>query len=136
MTRLRSKVSLALVPAAALLGMASVLPAQTAPKPDGGALFRMRCQSCHSVVPGARAVLAPNLAGVTGRKAASATFNYSPALKASNLTWTRANLDRYLTGPTKMVPGTRMVISVSDAKQRAAIIDYLVRPATAPAPAK
>jgi cytochrome c len=69
------------------------------------------------------------LAGLLGRKAASTQFNYSPALKASKLTWTRANLERYLTGPGQMVPGTRMVISVSDPAQRAAILNFLARPA-------
>ena len=107
--------------------MASAMPAQ-AQAPDGATIFRMRCGSCHTVVPAARAVLGPNLSGVTGRKAASTTFNYSPALKASGLTWTRANLDRYLTAPTRMVPGTRMVIAVSDAAQRAALLNYLARP--------
>jgi cytochrome c len=95
--------------------------------PDGAALFRQRCQSCHSVTAGPSTPLAPNLAGVVGRKAASTGFNYSTALKASKLTWTRANLDRYLSGPMRMVPGTRMVISVTDAQQRAAVVDYLAR---------
>ena len=123
----------ALIPAAGLLAMAGSLPAQTpaqAPaQPDGAALFRMRCASCHTVAPGARAVLGPSLAGITGRNAAATAFNYSPALKASNLAWNRANLDRFLAGPTRMVPGTRMVISVTDARQRAAILDYLAKPA-------
>ena len=118
-----------LVAAAGLIAVATSLPAQTPAQPDGAALFRMRCASCHAVVPGARAVIGPNLAGVTGRKAAATTFNYSPALKASNLTWNRANLDRFLAGPTRMVPGTRMVIAVTDAQQRAAILDHLARPA-------
>ena len=118
-----------LVAAAGLIAVATSLPAQTPAQPDGAALFRMRCASCHAVVPGARAVIGPNLAGVTGRKAAATTFNYSPALKASNLTWNRANLDRFLAGPTRMVPGTRMVIAVTDAQQRAAILDHLARSA-------
>lgn len=118
-----------LVAAAGLTAVAASLPAQTPAQPDGAALFRMRCASCHAVVPGARTVIGPNLTGVTGRKAAATTFNYSPALKASNLTWNRANLDRFLAGPTRMVPGTRMVIAVSDARQRAAILDHLARPA-------
>jgi cytochrome c len=112
--------------ALALLCASSGLQAQNAP--DGAAQFRMRCASCHTVVPGGRAVLGPNLSGVVGRKAASTPFNYSPALKASNLTWTRANLDRFLTAPTRMVPGTRMVIGVSDSAQRAALLNYLTRP--------
>ncbi len=111
-----------------LVAMIASLPAQ-AQAPDGAALFRMRCGSCHTVEPAGRAVLAPNLSGVTGRKAASTTFNYSPALKAANVIWTRANLDRFLTAPGRMVPGTRMVIAVSDAAQRAAILNYLTRPA-------
>lgn len=120
--------ALLLIPALTLLGTAVALPAQTAPRPDGATLFRLRCASCHNMTPGARSVLAPSLIGVVGRKAASSTFNYSPALKTSNLTWTRANLDRYISGPTRMVPGTRMVIAISDAAQRAAILDHIARP--------
>jgi cytochrome c len=116
------------VPVAAFAAMVSTIPAASAPAIDGGALFRQRCGSCHNMTPGARALLAPSLVGVVGRKAASTTFNYSAALRASNLTWTRANLDRYLTAPGQMVPGTRMVIGVSDAAQRAAILNYLTKP--------
>ncbi|MEO6716072.1 MAG: c-type cytochrome [Novosphingobium sp.] len=119
-----------LAPAAALIGMASAYPAAGGPAPDGAQLFQQRCAACHTVVPGARTTLAPNLAGLLNRKAASTAFNYSPALKASNLTWTRANLDRYLTGPGQMVPGTRMVISISNPAQRAAVLNYITtRPA-------
>jgi cytochrome c len=114
--------------AAGLLSTASALSA-AGPVPDGALLFQQRCAACHTVTPGARAVLAPSLAGLLGRKAASTQFNYSPALKASKLTWTRANLERYLTGPGQMVTGTRMVISVSDPAQRAAILNFLARPA-------
>lgn len=120
------RTALLAIPALTLLGMAASLPAQTA-RPDGAALFRMRCASCHNMTPGGRAVLAPSLIGVVNRKAASTTFNYSPALKASGLTWNRATLDRYISAPTRTVPGTRMVISVTDAAQRAAILDFLTR---------
>ncbi len=116
--------------AAGPLAMATALPAApAAPGPDGAALFRQRCAGCHSVAPGAGAMVGPNLAGVVGRKAASAKFTYSPALKASKLVWNRATLDRFLTAPMKLVPGTRMVVSVSDARQRAAILDFLAKPA-------
>ena len=110
--------------------MAAALAAQPAlaadPAPNGQTLFTQRCQACHSVTPGQRGVLAPNLSGVVGRKAATVPqFNYSPALKASNVTWNRANLDRFLQAPMRMVPGTRMVIAVPDAQQRAAILNFL-----------
>ena len=117
-----------LIPALTLLGMAAALPAQTAPRPDGATLFRQRCASCHNMTPGAKAVLAPSLIGVLNRKAAATAFNYSPALKASNLTWNRATLDRYIAAPGRTVPGTRMVIAVSDAAQRGAILDFITRP--------
>jgi cytochrome c len=99
----------------------------TAAPPDGATVFRQRCQTCHSVVPGQPARLGPNLAGVVGRKAAATPFNYTPALKGSKLVWTRANLDRFLTAPTRMVPGTRMVMPITDAQQRAAVLDFLTR---------
>ena len=117
--------SLLVVPAV-LLGLASVLPAAGA-APDGAALFRQRCASCHTMTPGARAVLGPSLVGVVGRKAGSTEFNYSPALKASNIAWTEANLNRFLAGPGQMVPGTRMVISVSDPAQRSVIVKFIVQ---------
>jgi cytochrome c len=113
-----------LAPVAALIAGVSAMPASGA-GPDGQLLFQQRCAACHTVTPGARTVLAPNLAGLLNRKAASTAFNYSAALKASNLTWTRANLERFLQGPGQMVPGTRMVITISDPAQRAAVLNYI-----------
>lgn len=111
---------------AAALAVSSSAMAQSDP---GEAQFNQRCKVCHVVTPGgAPGPLAPNLRGVVGRKAASTAFKtYSPALKASNQVWTAANLDKFLTAPGKLVPGTRMVIAVSDAAQRKAIIAYLAK---------
>lgn len=118
-------IALATLPAAALaLQLAPPAPAA----PNGEVLFRQRCASCHVGAGTAPSTLAPSLTGVVGRRAARTSFaTYSPALRASNLRWTRANLDRYLTAPARLVPGTRMVIAVPDPRQRAAIIDYLAR---------
>lgn len=99
-------------------------PSIAVDKPNGQTLYQQRCASCHGA-PDRPSTLAPSLAGVFGRKAGSTSFNYSPALKASGITWNRANLDRFLTAPVRMVPGTKMVISVSDPAQRAAVLDYL-----------
>ncbi len=112
------------------IGVAIVLAplafAQTAPAaPNGAMLFKQRCSSCHASQKGAPSPLGPNLSAVTGRKAGATSFKYSPALKASNIVWTKANIDKFVAGPGKMVPGTRMVISVADAKQRAAIVNYV-----------
>jgi cytochrome c len=92
--------------------------------PTGEQLFRQRCAACHSVVAGKNGV-GPSLTGVVGRKAASTKYAYSAALKKSNLTWTRASLDRYLSGPARMVPGTKMTYALSDQTQRTAVIQYL-----------
>lgn len=106
---------------AALLG-ATAAPAFAQDAAAGGADFKQRCQTCHAGPPNA---IAPNLAGVVGRKAASTSFTYSSALKASGLTWSPATLDRFLASPAKTVPGTRMLVSTPDAKQRANLIAYL-----------
>jgi cytochrome c len=103
------------------VGMAVAAP----PAPAGQAIFEQRCSACHSVERDENDV-GPSLAGVVGRKAGSlAGFDYSPALKASGKVWTRAQLDQFLAAPQKMMPGTRMSISVSAADQRQAIIAYL-----------
>ncbi|HEY7798010.1 MAG TPA: cytochrome c family protein, partial [Hyphomonadaceae bacterium] len=64
--------------------------------------------------------------GVVGRGAASApAYNYSPALKASGVTWTPENLDKWLTDPRGLVKGVRMGFRLTDARQRADVIAYL-----------
>jgi cytochrome c len=93
--------------------------------PSGDQLFRQRCAMCHSVDRARTTPLGPNLAGVVGRKAGATTFAYSPQLKASGLTLNTATLDRYLAAPTRVVPGTKMVIAVPNAAERAALVSYL-----------
>lgn len=120
---------LLLLPATGLMALTSLLPvsgpARGAAPPDGHTLFRQRCSSCHAVEAGKNSVLGPNLAGVVGRKAGSQQFNYTPALKTSQIVWTDKQLDAFLAAPAKMVPGTRMVIGLPDPAQRAAVIHYL-----------
>ena len=90
----------------------------------GKAVFN-QCTACHVFKPGQTGVAAPNLFGVVGRKAASTGFSYSAALKASKLTWDKATLSTFLKAPGKLVPGTRMVIAVTNDTQRANLIAYL-----------
>lgn len=70
----------------------------------------------------------PSLSGVVGRKAGSLpNYAYSPALKASRLTWNPVTLDRWLRDPKKLVPGTKMPFGgIADAKTRKAVVDYLM----------
>jgi cytochrome c2 len=89
----------------------------------GQALFQDRCSQCH--VLGGQG-MGPDLTGVVGRKAGSApNFSYTPALTASGLTWTPASLDRFLTDPRALVPGTAMRVKLIDPARRADVIAYL-----------
>jgi cytochrome c len=89
----------------------------------GAEVYQDRCGACH-VLNGVGQ--GPSLVGVVGRKAASVPgFNYSDAMKASGLTWTAANLDRFVSGPTKLVPGTAMRAVVPDPTERRDLIAYL-----------
>lgn len=91
----------------------------------GRQLFAARCSVCHGA-DAIGGVMAPNLTKVVGSKAAGATFaRYSAALKASGLTWTPANLDSFLTAPGKLVPGTSMMMAVSNPADRTNLIAYL-----------
>lgn len=112
---------------AVLVALAGSALAQGAPGADtatGQQVYEVRCSFCHG--EGGVGGQGPALIGVIGRKAGSVpNFAYSPALKSSALTWTPANLDRFLTNPAELVPGTSMPMSVPDAKERADLMAYL-----------
>jgi cytochrome c len=102
---------------------ASTAIAGTAGDPVHGKALYQGCAACHSIDDND---LGPLHRGVVGRKAGTvADYNYSAALKASGLTWTEANLDRWLTNPSALVPGTKMFFKIDDPQARADIIAYL-----------
>ena len=83
------------------------------------------CGVCHSVEPGQN-MIGPSLAGVVGRKAGSVSgANYSPAMQSANITWTEANLRRYIRDPSAVVPGGTMPNPGLDAAQTQAVVNYL-----------
>lgn len=102
------------------LGAALSLAAAPALAADGAQLFNMQCKMCHNGTP-----MGPPLAGVAGGPVAAKAFAYSPALKSKGGTWTDANLEAFLKAPTAFAPGTKMMISVPNAENRAAIIEHL-----------
>src|ERR1700736_1083778 len=74
------------------------------------------CQACHSIDDND---LGPRHRGVVGRRAGSVEdYSYSAALKNSGLTWNEATLDRWLTNPSALVPGTKMYFKIDDPKAR------------------
>ena len=99
--------------------------AQTPPNGDAahGKVLYQGCQACHSIDDND---LGPRHRGVVGRRAGSVEdYSYSAALKNSGLTWSESMLDRWLTNPSALVPGTKMFFKVDDPKARADIIAYL-----------
>lgn len=83
------------------------------------------CGVCHSVEPGQN-MIGPSLAGVVGRRAGTvAGANYSPAMKSANITWTEANLRRYIADPAAVVPGGTMPNPGVSAADTQAIVNYL-----------
>jgi len=92
----------------------------------GAAVFA-RCAVCHTNDKGGGDGLGPNLFGVVGRKAASRPgFAYSPAMKKSGIIWTEANLTKWVAGPARVVPGTKMAFAgITSKKQQADVVEYL-----------
>jgi cytochrome c len=117
--------SAALLALTSLLSSPAVLAADAA---NGKVVFDRLCIACHSTTsePGGP-VIGPTLAGVVGRAAATVKdfAMYTPALKGYKVTWNDKTLDEFLANPMTKVPGTMMVMPVTDATERTDVIAYL-----------
>lgn len=83
------------------------------------------CVGCHSDTPQHRPT-GPHLFNLVGRQAGVLQgFQYSAALSESGIFWDRRTLDEFIANPGQRVPGTMMPVGVSDAKERADLIEYL-----------
>ncbi len=84
------------------------------------------CMACHSTHAGQTGI-GPTLAGVVGRKSGSVPgYAYSDAVTKLGVTWDDANLDKWLSSPAAMAPGTKMSFAgYADPVQRQAVIAYL-----------
>jgi cytochrome c len=102
---------------------ALAMPAGDAMRGEG--VYEASCTGCHSLDANR---VGPAHRGVVGRVAGTAPmFSYSPALKASGLTWTPENLNTWLTNPQAFVKGVRMGFRLSDPQKRADVIAYLAK---------
>jgi cytochrome c len=91
--------------------------------PSRGAAVYQICAACHSLDEDD---VGPHHRGVVGRAAAAVSgYAYSPALKASGLVWSPSNLDRWLTNPQALVPGSKMFFVLPSEQDRADVIAYL-----------
>jgi cytochrome c len=88
-----------------------------------GELLYHGCEDCHSLD---KNDVGPMHRGVVGRPAGTVPgYNYSPALKKSNIVWTEDNLDKWLTNPQSLVLGTKMFYKVNNPQDRADLIAFL-----------
>jgi cytochrome c len=105
-------------------GAGTACAALAAGDPAHGEEVYTRCLACHAL---ASDRVGPRHCGLIGRRAGSVPgFAYSDAMKKSKLVWDEKTLDRFLTKPMKVVPGTAMTYDgVPDARDRADLIAYL-----------
>ena len=121
-------------------GRSDPIPSGTGDSAHGRVVFQQNCALCHSTGHDATPPTGqgPLLAGVAGRRAASLPgFAYSKALQASGIVWGTATLDHFLAAPNALVPGTVMVVAISNPKDRRDLVAFLstlgpVAPITAP----
>ena len=92
----------------------------------GKKVFQSQCSICHSAQSG-RNITGPSLFGVVGRHSGTIPdFRYSSANQQSGLSWDVLTLDRYLTAPQIVVPGTLMTFpGLKDGTKRKDLIAYL-----------
>ena len=103
------------------------LPVYTQGNADKGkAQYADQCEKCHKLQAGNNEK-GPQLSRIYGAKAALLTdYEYTDAMKNSNMTWTAENLDKYIANPKQTVVGTRMRSKpLADAQTRQDIIAYL-----------
>ncbi|MFW2177698.1 MULTISPECIES: c-type cytochrome [unclassified Moraxella] len=88
--------------------------------------YQQHCQKCHKLQLGDNEK-GPQLSRIYGAKSALlAEYQYTDALKNSQLTWTADNLDNYIANSKQAVTGTRMRSDpIADPKTRQDIIAYL-----------
>jgi cytochrome c len=119
---MKSKLFLALA-AGTVFAMSSL--AQAADVEAGKTTFN-KCKACHSEKAGENKI-GPSLFGVVGRPSASiAGFKYSDAVSNLKITWTPENLDKWLTKPSEMAKGTKMIFpGLPNQADRDNVIAYL-----------
>jgi cytochrome c len=100
------------------------LPA--AKPPDGAALFKQQCATCHATSLSEAPRQGPPLAKIMGRQAGKLDgFHYSSGLAQAGFTWDESRLDAWLTDPQAIIPGATMPYRQANAETRAVIISYL-----------
>jgi cytochrome c len=94
---------------------------------DRGAQVFRACVACHTLKRGEPPRAGPTLAGVFGRRIATAPgYDFSPALKQLDIVWTPETVSKlFEIGPAAYTPGTKMPEQKVGAEDRAALVRFL-----------
>ena len=97
---------------------------------DRGAEVFRACVACHTLKSDDGPRAGPTLAGIFGRKIATAPgYHYSEALKKLDIVWTPETVARlFEIGPMTYTPGTKMPEQkITSAEDREALVRFLER---------
>ena len=97
---------------------------------DHGADVFRACVACHTLGAGQANRAGPTLAGIFGRRIATAPgYNFSEALKRLDIVWTPETVSKlFEIGPAAYTPGTKMPEQlISSDQDRAALVKFLER---------
>src|SRR3569832_333848 len=104
-----NKLTLSALVVIAASSLASAAQAQDA---AAGKTSFNKCLPCHSIGPGAKNKVGPELNGLDGRKSGTAPdYNYTDANKNSGITWNEAQFKEYIKDPKAKIPGTKMAFA-------------------------
>lgn len=92
----------------------------------GETVFKSRCANCHTLT-GGLSTIAQDLTGVVGRKAGSLKgYQYSAALRNSDIVWTPEKLNQWLSSPHGVAVETEMAFTgLKDEKARENLMGFL-----------
>jgi cytochrome c len=92
----------------------------------GKEVFQAKCIGCHAISCNRNG---PKLNGIIGRKAGSLPDfeGYTAEMKSAGIVWSRENLDKFLSDPNGVVPGTLMAMAgkLENSDDRRILIEFI-----------
>jgi cytochrome c len=105
---------------------AAQIPLSAPKPPDGAALFKQQCATCHTTNLSDPTRQGPSLFNIVGRRVGTAEgFHYSAGFAKADFVWDEAKIDAWITNPQEVIPGSVMAYRQAKPEIRAAIIAYL-----------